>query len=133
MRWSSRSWTLPADRWDGGALDAVLARELNHRLGGGVEAAQAERRASWRGLLRLDDPLLAAQQFAGMIRWVPVHRVMFCGEDAALPAADIERYAAAGARAFLAAPQPPASLRRAAILILGQDHVMTGPETSQCR
>jgi TetR/AcrR family transcriptional regulator, mexJK operon transcriptional repressor len=60
-----------------------------------------------RGLLRLDDPLLAAQQFAGMILWVPVHRVMFCGEGAALPAADVERYAAAGARAFLAAHGRP--------------------------
>jgi hypothetical protein len=55
------------------------------------------------GPLRLDDPLLAAQQVAGMILWVPVNRVMFCGEDAALPAADVERCAAAGAHAFLAA------------------------------
>jgi TetR/AcrR family transcriptional repressor of mexJK operon len=59
-------------------------------------------RLAERGLLHLDDPLLAAQ-FAGMILWVPVNRVMFCGEDAALPAADVERYAAAGAHAFLAA------------------------------
>jgi TetR/AcrR family transcriptional repressor of mexJK operon len=65
-------------------------------------AATLQRLAE-RGLLHLDDPLLAAQQFAGMILWVPVNRVMFCGEDAALPAADVERYAAAGAHAFLAA------------------------------
>lgn len=56
-----------------------------------------------RGLLRLEDPLLAAQQFAGMILWVPVNRVMFCGEDAALPPAEIDRQASAGAHAFLAA------------------------------
>jgi TetR/AcrR family transcriptional regulator, mexJK operon transcriptional repressor len=60
-------------------------------------------RLAERGRLRLDDPLLAAQQFAGMLLWVPVHRVLFCGEDAALPAAEVERYAAAGAHAFLAA------------------------------
>jgi hypothetical protein len=49
-----------------------------------------------------------------MILWVPVNRVMFCGEDAALPPAEIGRYASAGARAFLTAyrrPDPgPASI-----------------------
>jgi TetR/AcrR family transcriptional regulator, mexJK operon transcriptional repressor len=65
-------------------------------------AATLERLAE-RGQLHLDDPVLAAQQFAGMILWVPVNRVMFCGEDAGLPAAEVERYAAAGAHAFLAA------------------------------
>ena len=61
------------------------------------------KRLAERGQLHLDDPLLAAQQFAGMILWVPVNRAMFCGEEAALPAAEVERYAAAGAHAFLAA------------------------------
>jgi TetR/AcrR family transcriptional repressor of mexJK operon len=60
-------------------------------------------RLAERGLLRLEDPMLAAEQFAGMILWVPVNRVMFCGEEAALAPAEVDRYADAGARAFLAA------------------------------
>jgi TetR/AcrR family transcriptional regulator, mexJK operon transcriptional repressor len=54
-----------------------------------------------RGLLQLEDPRLAAHQFAGMVLWVPVNRVMFCGEAGALSPAEIDRYADAGARAFL--------------------------------
>jgi TetR/AcrR family transcriptional regulator, mexJK operon transcriptional repressor len=60
-----------------------------------------------RGLLRLEDPPLAARQFAGMILWVPVNQVMFCGDDAALSPAEIDRYADAGARTFLAAYGQP--------------------------
>jgi len=60
-------------------------------------------RLAERGLLHLDDPQLAAHQFAGMILWVPVNRVMFCGEAAPLTPAEIDRYADAGARAFLKA------------------------------
>ena len=60
-----------------------------------------------RGLLHLEDPMLAAQQFAGMVLWVPVNRVMFCGEEAALTPAEVDRYADASARAFLAAYGQP--------------------------
>jgi TetR/AcrR family transcriptional repressor of mexJK operon len=60
-----------------------------------------------RGHLRLEDPLLAAQQFAGMILWVPVNRAMFCGEEAALAPAEVDRYADEGARAFLRAYGQP--------------------------
>lgn len=60
-----------------------------------------------RGLLRVEDPMLAAQQFAGMVLWVPVNKAMFCGDDAALPPAEIDRYANAGARAFLSASGRP--------------------------
>ncbi|HEU4398282.1 MAG TPA: TetR/AcrR family transcriptional regulator [Actinomycetota bacterium] len=60
-------------------------------------------RLAERGLLHLDDPQLAAHQFAGMILWVPVNRVMFCGEAAPLTPAEIDRYADAGARTFLKA------------------------------
>ena len=56
-----------------------------------------------RGVLRLDDPLLAAQQFAGMILWVPVNASCSAARTPRSPAADVERYAAAGAHAFLAA------------------------------
>jgi TetR/AcrR family transcriptional repressor of mexJK operon len=65
------------------------------------------RRLADRGLLQLEDPQLAAHQFAGMVLWVPVNRVMFCGEDAALTPAEIDRYANAGARAFLDAHGRP--------------------------
>ena len=58
-------------------------------------------RLAERGLLRLDDPQLAAHQFAGMVLWVPVNRVMFLGEAGSLTPAEVDRYAAAGARAFL--------------------------------
>jgi TetR/AcrR family transcriptional regulator, mexJK operon transcriptional repressor len=59
------------------------------------------RQLASRGLLRLEDPLLAAQQFAGMVLWVPVNRAMLCGDTPPLTAAEIDRYASAGARALL--------------------------------
>src|SRR5919197_1929079 len=42
-----------------------------------------------RGLLRLHDPQLAANQFAGMVLWVPVNRVMFLGEAGSLTPAEV--------------------------------------------
>jgi len=56
-----------------------------------------------RGTLRLHDPRLAAEHFNWLVISTPLNRVMLCG-DAELPAhADLDRYADAGARAFLAA------------------------------
>ena len=56
-----------------------------------------------RGTLRLQDPRLAAEHFNWLVMSIPLNRVMLCG-DAELPAqADLDRYADAGARAFLAA------------------------------
>ena len=56
-----------------------------------------------RGTLRLQDPQLAAEHFNWLVRSIPVNRVMLCG-DAELPGqADLDRYADAGTRAFLAA------------------------------
>jgi TetR/AcrR family transcriptional repressor of mexJK operon len=56
-----------------------------------------------RGLLRLDDPLLAAAHFNWLIVSIPLNRAMFHG-DAELPtSADLNRYAEAGVRVFLAA------------------------------
>jgi TetR/AcrR family transcriptional repressor of mexJK operon len=56
-----------------------------------------------RGTLRLQDPRMAAEQFNWLIMSAPLNRVMLCG-DAELPAqADLDRYADAGTRAFLAA------------------------------
>ncbi|MEU7457648.1 TetR/AcrR family transcriptional regulator [Streptosporangium roseum] len=55
-----------------------------------------------QGLLRIDDALLAANHFSGLLLWIPVNKAMFTGrsQDAE---ADLDRYAAAGARVFLAA------------------------------
>jgi TetR/AcrR family transcriptional regulator, mexJK operon transcriptional repressor len=56
-----------------------------------------------RGKLRLQDPRLAAEHFNWLVMAAPLNRVMLCG-DAELPVqADLDRYADAGTRAFLAA------------------------------
>jgi TetR/AcrR family transcriptional repressor of mexJK operon len=56
-----------------------------------------------RGTLRLQDPRLAAEHFNWLVMAAPLNQVMLCG-DAELPAqADLDRYADAGTRAFLAA------------------------------
>lgn len=55
-----------------------------------------------RGLLRVDDPELAATHFAFLILGKPLDRAMLCGDDERL-AADIDRIADAGVRVFLAA------------------------------
>jgi TetR/AcrR family transcriptional regulator, mexJK operon transcriptional repressor len=59
-----------------------------------------------RGLLRVDDPTIAANQLMGMILWIPVNRVMFCGDDERFSDKELKRYADAGVRAFLAAHRP---------------------------
>jgi TetR/AcrR family transcriptional regulator, mexJK operon transcriptional repressor len=56
-----------------------------------------------RGLLQVDDPTIAANQLMGMILWIPVNRVMFCGDDERFTADELKRYADAGVRTFLAA------------------------------
>ncbi|MFF0204519.1 TetR/AcrR family transcriptional regulator [Streptomyces sp. NPDC005017] len=55
-----------------------------------------------QGLLRIDDALLAANHFSGLLLWIPVNKAMFTG-SAQHTEADLDRYAAAGARVFLAA------------------------------
>jgi TetR/AcrR family transcriptional regulator, mexJK operon transcriptional repressor len=56
-----------------------------------------------RGTLRLQDPRLAAEHFNWLVMSAPLNQVVLCG-DAELPArADLDRYADAGTRAFLAA------------------------------
>jgi TetR/AcrR family transcriptional regulator, mexJK operon transcriptional repressor len=65
-------------------------------------AATFERLAD-RGTLQLDDPQLAAAHFNWLIMSIPLNQAMLCG-DADLPAlADLDRYADAGVRVFLAA------------------------------
>src|SRR3977135_3900827 len=52
------------------------------------------------GKLRLDDPLLAANHFAGLLLWIPVNRAMFSGSNP-YTEADLNRYAQGAVSAFL--------------------------------
>ncbi len=56
-----------------------------------------------RGLLRVDDPLLAAQHFNWLVLSVPLNKLMFCGSDDLFTPADLQRFADEGVRVFLAA------------------------------
>lgn len=56
-----------------------------------------------RGLLRVDDPLLAAQHFNWLILAIPVNKAMFQGSQTKFTPQELERYADEGVRVFLAA------------------------------
>ena len=58
-----------------------------------------------RGLLRLEDPLLAANHFTGLLLWIPINRAMFSG-DHGVSAADLERHAETAVAAFLSGYGP---------------------------
>ena len=62
--------------------------------------AVAFQRLSERGLLRPQDPQIAAMHFAGMIVMIPLDKTMFGGS---FTEAELTRFAEAGVRAFLAA------------------------------
>jgi TetR/AcrR family transcriptional repressor of mexJK operon len=53
-----------------------------------------------RKVLRLGDPLLAANHFVGLLLWIPVNKAMFTGDHHATPD-ELERFAVAAVRAFL--------------------------------
>ena len=59
-----------------------------------------------RGLLRVDDPLLAAQHFNWLILSIPLNQAMFNVSDAEFTPAELKRYADEGVRVFLAAYGP---------------------------
>ena len=82
-----------------------LARIYYERVPERVVATLASRlqELSGRGLLRLDDPRLAAEHFVALVLWTPLDRAMFVGESKSLTAAELERVADAGVRVFLAA------------------------------
>jgi TetR/AcrR family transcriptional repressor of mexJK operon len=65
-------------------------------------AAVFERLAG-RGALKIDDPLLAAAHFNWLVMSIPLNQAMFLGEDEPPSSAELDRYADAGVRAFLAA------------------------------
>jgi TetR/AcrR family transcriptional regulator, mexJK operon transcriptional repressor len=62
-------------------------------------------RLAEQGRLRLSDPLLAAHHFTGMLMWIPMNRAMFGGDDH-VSELDLEDYADAAVKAFLAAYRP---------------------------
>jgi TetR/AcrR family transcriptional repressor of mexJK operon len=65
-------------------------------------ATMFERLAS-RGALELDDPRLAAAHFNWLVMSIPLNQAMLLGEDEAATPTELNRYADAGVRAFLAA------------------------------
>ncbi len=65
--------------------------------------AAAFRRLAERGLLRLDDAEIAAMHFAGLIVMMPLDKTMFGGT---FTPEELEKFAEAGVRAFLAAYGP---------------------------
>jgi TetR/AcrR family transcriptional repressor of mexJK operon len=58
---------------------------------------------SERGDFRVDDPELAARQFAWLILGVPLDRGMFLGTDESMSGTELDRLADAGITVFLAA------------------------------
>lgn len=61
-----------------------------------------------RGLLRVDDPLLAAQHFNWLILSIPLNKAMACPLDEPIfTERELERYADEGVRVFLAAYGAP--------------------------
>ncbi len=65
-------------------------------------ATMFERLAS-RGVLELHDPRLAAAHFNWLVMSIPLNRAMLLGEDESATPTELNRYADAGVRAFLAA------------------------------
>lgn len=60
-----------------------------------------------RGLLDLEDPLLAAHHFAGLLLWMPMNRAMFTPDEDPIEG-ELDHYAGAAVRTFLTAYRPPA-------------------------
>jgi AcrR family transcriptional regulator len=56
-----------------------------------------------RGLLRIDDPVLAAQHFNYLILSIPLNKAMFLGSDTRFTRRELNRYADEAVRVFLAA------------------------------
>jgi TetR/AcrR family transcriptional repressor of mexJK operon len=63
-------------------------------------------RLAARGVLQLDDALLAAAHFNWLIMSIPLNQAMLLGDDEPPAPAELDRYADAGVRAFLAAYGP---------------------------
>jgi len=60
------------------------------------------KRLANRGLIAIDDPVVAASQFNWLIMGEPLNRAMLLGDEAIPKPAELRRHAAAGVRMFLA-------------------------------
>jgi AcrR family transcriptional regulator len=69
--------------------------------------ATAFERLATRGVLRLEDPTVAAAQFNWLIMSAPINQAMLLGPDAIPAPGDLDRLADAGVRVFLAAYRSP--------------------------
>ncbi|WP_433368767.1 TetR/AcrR family transcriptional regulator [Streptosporangium sp. CA-115845] len=83
----------------------AVARDYYLRAPGRTMDALADtfQKLAGRGLLRIDDPHLAASQFAWMILSQPMDKAMFFGDEQQYTPADLQRFADEGVRVFLAA------------------------------
>lgn len=61
-----------------------------------------------RGVLTFEDAHLAAEHFNWLIMSIPLNRAMLLGDDTQPAAEELDRYAAAGVRVFLATYRDPA-------------------------
>ena len=68
-----------------------------------VALATAFETLAERGLLQFDDAQLAAAQFNWLVMSAPINRAMLLGDDHPFSAAELDRFATAGVRTFLAA------------------------------
>jgi TetR/AcrR family transcriptional regulator, mexJK operon transcriptional repressor len=85
-----------------------LARDYYARAPGRVMSAIAEALGHFdeRGLLRVDDPTMAAEQLAFLVLGASLDRALFEAVDEPLPADQVESRAAAGVEVFLRAYAP---------------------------
>lgn len=82
-----------------------LGRAFYERGAGRTIAALATafERLAARGVLLVEDPLLAAAHFNWLILSAPVNQAMLLGHDESPASADLDRYVDSGVRVFLAA------------------------------
>lgn len=57
---------------------------------------------SARSVLNVEDPMIAAQHFVGLLLWIPINKAMFSGDHVSSKTMN-DRYASAAVRAFLGA------------------------------
>src|SRR4051794_33904188 len=67
------------------------------------ELSQTFQRLAERGVLRVDDPQLAAAHFNWLIMSLPLNQAMLLGRDKPPPRAELDRLVEAGVGVFLAA------------------------------
>jgi TetR/AcrR family transcriptional repressor of mexJK operon len=86
-----------------------LGRTFHEQGPGRTIAALATvfERLADEGVLQPGDPLLAAAHFNWLVMSIPLNRAMLLGDDEPPAAAELNRYADAGVRAFLAAYAQP--------------------------